>query len=82
MTLESLLYLLIVGLIAGFLAALVMKERGMGFLGYLVVGVIGALLGGWLFGLLKINAGGFIGSLVAAFVGSLILLFLLRQIRR
>ena len=51
-------------------------------LGNIVVGVIGALIGGWLFGVLGIAVGGLIGSIIAATVGAIILLALLRLIKR
>ena len=62
--------------------SMAMKEGRHGLLGYLVIGVIGALLGGWLFGVLGIGGGGLIWSLITAFVGAVILIFLLRLIRR
>jgi len=81
MTLTSLIWFLLIGLVAGWLASLLMKSRH-GALGYLVIGVIGALLGGWLFGVLGIAAGGLVGSLITAIIGAVVLIFLLRLIRR
>ena len=81
MGLTSLIWFLLIGLIAGWLASVVMKSPH-GILGDLVVGVIGAFLGGWLFSILGIAAGGLIGSIVTAFVGAVILILLLRLIRR
>lgn len=81
MSLTSLIWFLLIGLIAGWLASVVMKDRH-GAVGYLVIGVIGALLGGWLFGVLGIAAGGLVGSIITAFVGAVVLIFLLRLIRR
>ena len=79
----DLLWFLIVGLIAGWLAGLVMKGGGYGVIGDMIVGVIGALLGGWLFGHLGISAGGgLIGAIIVAFIGAVILIFLLRVIKR
>ena len=69
-------WFLIIGLVAGFLAGHIMKGGGFGLVGNLVIGVIGALLGGWLFGVLGISAGGLIGSLVTAVVGAVVLLFI------
>ena len=82
MTGTALIWFLLIGLIAGWLAGQVMKGGGFGVIGDMIVGVIGAFLGGWLFGLLGISAGGLIGSLITAFVGAVILIFLLRMIRR
>jgi uncharacterized membrane protein YeaQ/YmgE (transglycosylase-associated protein family) len=82
MTGTALIWFLLIGLIAGWLAGQVMKGGGFGIIGDMIVGVIGAFLGGWLFGLLGISAGGLIGSLITAFVGAVILIFLLRMIKR
>jgi uncharacterized membrane protein YeaQ/YmgE (transglycosylase-associated protein family) len=79
----DLLWFLIVGLIAGWLAGKVMRGGGYGVVGDMIVGVIGALIGGWLFGRLGIGVGGgLIGAIIVAFVGAVILIFLLRLIRR
>jgi len=82
MSLESLIWFLLIGLIAGWLAGKVMRGGGFGVVGDMIVGIIGALLGGWLFGLLGIHAGGLIGAIITAFVGAVVLLFLLRLIKR
>ena len=78
----GLIWFLLIGLIAGWLAGRIMRGGGYGVVGDLVVGVIGALLGGWLFGFLGISAGGLIGALITAFVGAVVLIALLRLIRR
>lgn len=76
---------IIVGLIAGWLAGLVMRGDGFGLLGNIVVGVIGGLLGGWLgtavFGLGADVSGINIESIFVAFVGAVILLLLVRLLR-
>jgi uncharacterized membrane protein YeaQ/YmgE (transglycosylase-associated protein family) len=72
----------VVGLVAGWLAGVLMKGGGFGMVGDLVVGVIGALLGSFLFSALGISAGGFFGSVVVATVGAVVLIFLLRLIKR
>lgn len=82
MAVSALIWFLLIGLIAGWLAGKVMRGGGYGVVGDMIVGVIGALIGGWLFGLLGISAGGLIGSIITAFVGAVVLLFLLRLIRR
>lgn len=71
---------LIVGLIAGWVAEKVMK-RGHGLLENLVVGVVGAYLGAFLFRLLGLASTGFIGALVVAIVGSIVLLAIVGAIR-
>lgn len=79
----SLIWFLIVGLIAGWLAGRVMRGGGYGVIGDMIVGVIGALLGGWLFGRLGISiGGGLIGAIITAFVGAVIFVALLRLLRR
>jgi uncharacterized membrane protein YeaQ/YmgE (transglycosylase-associated protein family) len=78
----NLLYFLLIGLAAGWLAGKVMKGSGYGLIGDLVIGVVGAFLGGWIFGMLHIAAGGLIGLLVTAFVGALVLVWLLRLMKR
>lgn len=77
----SLLWFLLIGIAAGWLAGQIMKGGGFGLLGDLIVGVIGALLGGYLFGLLGISAGGTVGSLITATIGAIVLIALLRLIR-
>lgn len=79
----NLLYFLLIGLVAGWLAGQIMKGAGFGLVGNLVVGVIGAFLGGYLFGWLGIFPGaGLIGSLITALVGALVLLFLVSLIKK
>jgi uncharacterized membrane protein YeaQ/YmgE (transglycosylase-associated protein family) len=80
---NNLIWFLIIGAIAGWLAGLLMKGRGFGILGDIIVGIVGAVLGGWLFGALGISAGGGLaGSLIVAFIGAVVLLFLVRLIKR
>jgi len=78
----NLIYFLLIGLVAGWLAGKVMKGSGYGLFGDLVIGVIGAYLGAWIFGMLHIAAGGTIGLLVTAFVGALVLVWLLRLMKK
>ena len=78
----NLIWFLLIGLIAGWLAGKVMRGGGFGIVGDIIVGVIGALLGGWLFGVLGIHAGGLVGSIITAFVGAVVLILILRVIRR
>ena len=82
MSLTGLIWFLLIGLIAGWLAGRVMRGGGFGVVGDMIVGVIGALIGGWLFGQLGIAAGGLIGAIITAFVGAIIFIWLLRLIRR
>ena len=76
-------WFIIVGLIAGWLAGVVMKGGGFGVVGDIVVGVIGALLGGWLFSTMGVSTGGgLLGAIIVALIGAIILIFLLRLIKR
>lgn len=81
MTGDQLIWFLLVGLIAGWLAGTIMKGSGFGLVGDLVVGVLGAFLGAWIFSLLGITAGGFLGAILVALVGALVLLWIVRLIR-
>ena len=75
---------LIVGLVAGVLASLVVGGSGYGLIGDIVVGIVGAFLGGWVFRQAhwSVPFGGLAGTIFVAFIGALILLVLLRIIRR
>jgi len=75
-------WFLLIGLAAGWLAGQIMKGGGFGLIGDLVVGVIGALLGGILFDLFGLHAIGLLGNLVMATVGAIVLIALLRVIKR
>lgn len=70
-------WFLLIGLAAGFIAGKLMKGHGFGLIGNLIVGVIGSMLGGWLFDVAGVMPGNLIGELVAAVVGACVLLFLL-----
>src|SRR5580658_1491972 len=76
----AMLWFLVVGVIAGFLAGKIMRGKGFGIIGDLVVGIIGAMLGGWVFGLLGIHSGGLIGSIITATVGAVLLVAIVRAI--
>jgi len=80
----DLLTWLIVGLIAGVLASLVMGGTGYGLIGDIIIGIVGAFVGGWLFTKLGVASpfGGIAGVIFVAFIGAVVLLFLLRLIRR
>ena len=75
----DLIYFLLIGLAAGWLAGTLMKGHSFGIVGNLVVGVIGAVLGGFVFGLIGLAATGLLGSLICATAGAVLLLFLLQK---
>jgi len=70
----------VIGLVAGWLAGLVMKGGGYGIVVDIIVGLIGALIGGFIFGLLVHGDVGFWGSMVVAFVGACILVAIVRAV--
>lgn len=78
----SLIFMLIIGGIAGWLANLFMKGKGKGLVVNVIIGIVGAVIGGFLFDLLNVPVGGWLGSLVVAFIGSVILLFTARQLSK
>lgn len=79
----SLLVLLLVGAIAGWLAGLIMRGHGFGILGNILVGIVGAFIGGLIFGWLGISlGGGIIGAIIAALVGAIVLLAIAGLFRR
>lgn len=79
----DLLTWLIVGLVAGVLASLVVGG-GFGLIGDIVIGIVGAFVGGWIFRQLGVSSpfGGLAGTIFTAFIGAVVLLFLLRLISR
>jgi uncharacterized membrane protein YeaQ/YmgE (transglycosylase-associated protein family) len=81
---QSLIVFLIIGLIAGWLAGQIMKGGGFGIIGDLIVGVIGAFIGGWLWGVLRLPGLGpwWLTAIISATIGACILLLLLRLIKR
>lgn len=85
MTLENILVFIIVGLIAGFFAGLVVMGRGRGWFWNLIIGILGAIIGGWLANLLHINinlGASILNQIVIAFVGAVILLLIWRLLFR
>ena len=83
MNIGNIAVFILVGLVAGFLASLVVMGRGRGWFWNLIIGILGALLGGWLAGLLHFSVGyGIFGQIVIAFVGAVILLLIWRLLFR
>lgn len=79
----DLLTWLIVGLIAGVLASIVVGG-GFGLIGDIVIGIVGAFVGGWIFRQLGVSSpfGGLAGTIFTAFIGAIVLLVLLRLVSR
>lgn len=78
----SILYFILIGIVAGWLAGLIMKGSGFGILWDLILGVIGAVIGGLIAQALHLELSGVIGHLISATVGAILLLALLRLIKR
>ena len=79
----EIVWFILIGLVAGWLAGLIMKGGGYGPIGDIIVGVLGSLLGGWLFGQFCFSlCGGLGANLVVATVGALVLILTLRVVKR
>ncbi|MEO6758901.1 MAG: GlsB/YeaQ/YmgE family stress response membrane protein [Saprospiraceae bacterium] len=79
---NSLIFTLIIGAVCGWLAGVIRQGYGFGLLGNIVVGILGAFVGGWLFRVLGIGIAGLGGTIITAVIGALILLFLIGLIKR
>ena len=80
---EGLLVILLIGIVAGWLAGKVVRGGGFGLIGDLVVGVVGAFVASWLFPKFGLHVGGGIGEqIVWAMLGAIVLLLVVRLIRR
>ncbi|MEH6835163.1 MULTISPECIES: GlsB/YeaQ/YmgE family stress response membrane protein [Falsihalocynthiibacter] len=83
MQFESIIVMLVVGALAGWLSGRIMKGRGFGVVGNIIVGVVGAFLAGIIFPALGVSVGGgFIASIIYATIGSVILLFVIGLVKR
>ncbi len=78
----SWIWLILLGIVAGWIAGKLTRGSGFGLLGDLVVGVVGSLFGGWLFGQLGVGGSGLLRRFVAAVIGAVILLTVIRLIKR
>lgn len=76
------LWYILIGLAAGWLGSLIVKGTGSGLLLNLVIGVIGSVLGGWLFGLMGLGTTSMLGSLITAIVGAIVLLLIVALFTR
>ena len=78
----SLIWFILIGLVAGALAGQIVRGGGFGLLGDIVVGIVGALLGGLLFNTFGVSTGGgLVGSLIVATIGAVVLLYGIRLVR-
>jgi len=79
---SNLIWWAVVGLIAGWAAGRIMKGGGYGVVMDIVLGIIGAVLGGWVLGVLGIHAGGFIGTIIVAIFGAVVLIWITRLLKK
>jgi uncharacterized membrane protein YeaQ/YmgE (transglycosylase-associated protein family) len=79
---SGLVYAILVGLIAGWLAGKVMKGGGYGVLMDIILGIAGGVLGRFVFGLLGISAWNLLGSIIVSFFGAVLLVWIVRQIKK
>ena len=77
----GLVWQILIGILAGFLAGKIMRGRGYGVLMDLLLGVCGSIFGGTIFGLLGLYSSGLIGQLVVATVGAILLIYVVRKLR-
>jgi len=78
----DIVWFILIGIAAGWLAGRITSGRAFGLIGDLIVGVIGAIIGGFLLSVLKITSAGLIGSLAMATLGAILLLLVIRQFYR
>ena len=80
-TMNSLVWLLIIGAIAGFLAGKLTRGGGFGLIGDIIVGIAGAFVGNWAFGAFGLVAYGLIGQIVVSTIGAVLFLTLIRILK-
>jgi uncharacterized membrane protein YeaQ/YmgE (transglycosylase-associated protein family) len=73
---------IVVGLIAGWAAGKIMKGGGYGVIADIVLGIVGAFIGGWVVGFLGFGGGGLIWSILVAILGAVILIWITRLLKR
>ena len=79
----ELIYIILIGIAAGFLAGWLMKGKGFGWIINLLLGIAGSLIGGWLFGKLGISLGsGILGTLITATIGAVVLIFIVNFFKK
>jgi len=79
----SLIALILVGLVAGWLAGKLIDGTGFGLIGDIIVGIIGAFIGNWLLAALGLFIGmGLIGAIISATIGAVVLLIVIKMIKR
>lgn len=80
--LNTLLRAGLIGLVAGFLAGVIVKGRGFGVAGDVIVGIFGAVTGAWLFSMVGLSAYGLVGTTLMSLAGALVFLALVTVVVR
>lgn len=78
----SLISFLIIGLLAGWIASHLMEGKGYGLLGDIIIGIVGAFIGGYIFQWLGVTFGGFFGNIAISAIGAIIFLFIVNLIKK
>ncbi|MCL1821351.1 MAG: GlsB/YeaQ/YmgE family stress response membrane protein [Prolixibacteraceae bacterium] len=78
----SFIIFILIGAVAGWLAGIILKGKGFGFVINAIVGIVGGFLGGWLFGKLGISMLGSFGGFIAAVIGAIILLWIISLFKK
>lgn len=78
----DIIWFILIGIVAGWLAGKFMKGSGFGIVGDLILGIIGAIVGGFVFGLLQLEASGMLGQLITATVGAILFIGVLHVIKK
>ena len=79
---HGIIWWIVVGLIAGWAAGKIMKGGGYGVIADIVLGIVGAIVGGWVVSLAGFGEGGFIWTILVAILGAVILIWLTRVIKK
>ncbi len=78
----SILLWIISGILAGWLTGLIMKGRGFGIIGDLIIGIVGGVIGGYVSNLVGIHFAGWVGDIITAVIGGVIFVAIIRLLRR
>jgi uncharacterized membrane protein YeaQ/YmgE (transglycosylase-associated protein family) len=83
MGIESLIIILVIGAIAGWLAGQLVSGFGFGLVGNIIVGIVGALVAGFVFPKMGLSiGGGMVGSIIHATIGAVILLLVIKLVKK
>ena len=79
--LTNILIWAVIGLVVGFIASFLMGDRGIGVIWCIILGIAGVILGGWIAGMIGIEAYGFVGQVAVGVVGACILIFIVGKLK-